>query len=925
MKQAFCLGALLFSTAVSQATMIVGSWNPLFKGVDQAVGTNFADATIPRQQVVHCVRVDLQDPDVRLFPTPKAPGYIAESRETLTLQVPHFLTNYHLQVAINANWYSANPGGSDPSSENVSCEVIGMMVSAGAVVSAQDSSGDFGGRHAALTFDDENNPRFNFNSQPGGSMDGIVNAVTGYYPVLTNGVNVWAQYYSSFFNGDSNIHSVQPRTEFGVSQDNRYLYLMTIDGRQGGYSDGALDAEAGIWLLAFGAWNAISMDGGGSTSMYMADCAGNPVALNHSSLIGAIGRERIIGAHLGIYALPLGGYITNVVTIPGATTATVTWDTLGNSTSQVEYGLTTGFGTLSTNDPTPVLHHSINLSGLTPTTRYFYRVISSDGTTTYRSSCGIASFVTTNSPGSAAIYNLSNDWRYYFFSLDGVNWQTNTYDDTTWSGHGPGLLWADSNGFNPAVPQERTQLPINPSTTYPYITYYFRTHFNFTNALAGVTLIFSNYVDDGAVFYLNGVEMNRLYLPTPAFNSTLANNFYCKVPSPGGDATCPYVFSVGSDNLRSGDNVVAVEVHNFSATSHDVVFGQALLYIAPIPPPPTPPFLTNVVVIPGENSATITWTTLSNSTSQVQYGLTSGLDLSSDTNSSVVTSHSVTLTGLLPLTNYFFRVISSFGSTQYTSDGVFSTVHFYVDLVSPTNFWAYHNKDIAATGWQMRGYDESLFPGIGVALFYVETNPAVAPRNTALPLNAGALYPTYYFRSHFTFNTNLLGLVLTSTNYIDDGAVFYLNGAEIQRVRMPAAPQAITYNDFATGCPHPVDCDAVTNAPDIFRLSGDVLTNLIAGADNVFAAEVHQQNPNGGDVVFGSSLGFVRALASETTLRIGASTNGANVSWDTKGLTLQQTTGLGGTNTWMDVPGPVQNSPYVVSNLTSSVFYRLRN
>ena len=78
-----------------------------------------------------------------------------------------------------------------------------------------------------------------------------------------------------------------------------------------------------------------------------------------------------------------------------------------------------------------------------------------------------------------------------------------------------GVLWADGNGFNAAVPQESTQMPLNPSTlpTYPYITYYFRTHFTFTNSLAGVTLIFSNYIDDGAVFYLNGAEIYRQNMP----------------------------------------------------------------------------------------------------------------------------------------------------------------------------------------------------------------------------------------------------------------------------------------------------------------------------------------------------------------------------------------------------------------------------
>src|SRR5205823_3750805 len=132
-------------------------------------------------------------------------------------------------------------------------------------------------------------------------------AVTGYYPVLTNGVNVWALYNSAFLSQypDSFVHGSQPRTGFGISQDKRYLFLMTIDGRQPGSgggscgttittcgltvpsSNGALDAETGLWLLQFGAWDAISMDGGGSTAMYMADCGGEPIGLNHSSLLAS--------------------------------------------------------------------------------------------------------------------------------------------------------------------------------------------------------------------------------------------------------------------------------------------------------------------------------------------------------------------------------------------------------------------------------------------------------------------------------------------------------------------------------------------------------------------------------------------------------------------------------------------------------------
>jgi hypothetical protein len=178
-------------------------------------------------------------------------------------------------------------------------------------------------------------------------------------------------------------------------------------------------------------------------------------------------------------------------------------------------------------------------------------------------------------------------------------------------------------------------------------------------------------------------------------------------------------------------------------------------------------------------------------------------------------------------------------------------------------------------------------------------------------------------RTHFYFETNLAGLAMAFTNYIDDGAIFYLNGNEIQRVRMPAVPQGKGYTDFATDCPHPSDCDAVTNAPDVFRISGDLLTsNVLPGEDNLLAVEVHQRNPNGADIVFGSAVGFVRALVSETRLRVQLSGNVATISWDGSGFILQQASALPGG--WDDVIGPVKSSPYSVTNPATTTFYRLR-
>lgn len=71
--------------------------------------------------------------------------------------------------------------------------------------------------------------------------------------------------------------------------------------------------------------------------------------------------------------------ITNVVASRlSDTSVLVTWTTDKPSTSQVEYGLTSVYGTLTPIDPTAVTAHSVVLSNLLPNTTYHFRV-RSDG------------------------------------------------------------------------------------------------------------------------------------------------------------------------------------------------------------------------------------------------------------------------------------------------------------------------------------------------------------------------------------------------------------------------------------------------------------------------------------------------------------------------------------------------------------------
>ncbi len=74
--------------------------------------------------------------------------------------------------------------------------------------------------------------------------------------------------------------------------------------------------------------------------------------------------------------------ITNIqVTSIGTDTATITWDTDEGSTSQVEYGTTSFYGSSNSVDGTLATTHSMTLTGLTNGTVYHFRVKSIDAST----------------------------------------------------------------------------------------------------------------------------------------------------------------------------------------------------------------------------------------------------------------------------------------------------------------------------------------------------------------------------------------------------------------------------------------------------------------------------------------------------------------------------------------------------------------
>src|SRR5688572_29911086 len=167
-------------------------------------------------------------------------------------------------------------------------------------------------------------------------------------------------------------------------------------------------------------------------------------------------------------------------------------------------------------------------------------------------------------------------------------------------------------------------------------------------------------------------------------------------------------------------------------------------------------------------------------------------------------------------------------------------------LLTVSNLWKYHAEGIdLGTAWRDIAYNDSSWPASN-ALFYAPTGTFVlpAPKNTFLPLTnaSGARITTYYFRTQFNFSGDTNNLRLALRPVIDDGAVFYLNGAEAHRQNMPATN--ILYGTLAS---------ANLGIPSF---SGPVtipLTSLVAGP-NLLAVEIHQATTNNNDFDFGTEL-----------------------------------------------------------------------
>jgi hypothetical protein len=257
----------------------------------------------PRLARINIVLVDLTAPEVRFKMTPRGtnlpepnfptPGWPLPPPpfETVRQTTLGFLQSSHAQVAIDSHFFAPFPvpGGS---TQGAYAYLIGLAASRGDVYSAFEAPFQ---NYAivtdapALNIDASNNasivhrdPNFDDGTHVVENVQ-LWNALAGSAQIVTNGVTTIPDYKDTtnpdelltpngtYTRGGRHWYKLSnARTAIGLTQDNRTLVLFTVDGTNGGHGM-QVGEVADLLIRDYGVYNALNLDGGGSTTMAIED------------------------------------------------------------------------------------------------------------------------------------------------------------------------------------------------------------------------------------------------------------------------------------------------------------------------------------------------------------------------------------------------------------------------------------------------------------------------------------------------------------------------------------------------------------------------------------------------------------------------------------------------------------------------------
>ncbi|MBW4562119.1 MAG: phosphodiester glycosidase family protein [Mojavia pulchra JT2-VF2] len=240
----------------------------------------------PRLVMIHIVTVDLAVPGVKALVTPGMP--IGSGRKTNARTTSEFLREFKVQLAVNASYfhhfYERTPWDYYPHSGDPSYP-LGEVISSGSRYSKPEAN------KAVVCFSRSNIAQI---LASGKCPKDTVQGVAGQEMLVSDGKPAISQISEN---------KPYPRVAVAINRQGNKLWLIVVDGKQPFYSEGLTLGELTKTAINLGAYAALNMDGGGSTTLVISANNGTKV-LNAPIHTKLPMRERPVGNHLGFYALP---------------------------------------------------------------------------------------------------------------------------------------------------------------------------------------------------------------------------------------------------------------------------------------------------------------------------------------------------------------------------------------------------------------------------------------------------------------------------------------------------------------------------------------------------------------------------------------------------------------------------------------------
>jgi hypothetical protein len=268
--------------------------------------------------------------------------------------------------------------------------------------------------------------------------------------------------------------------------------------------------------------------------------------------------------------------------------------------------------------------------------------------------------------GQVILYGC--DWKYFDLAMappnqSSVNWTQLEYNDESWSSGPAELGYGDGD--------EATVISSSTLTAYYRFTFDVDDPADFSDLMMQLTY------DDGAVIYLNGIEVWRVNMP----NGTISyNTFASSTSNDNAQATLNI-----TSTLVTGTNLVAVEIHQRTASSTDLSFNFTM---SGIPAPGVAvvtrgPYLQKA----NSNSLVVRWRTNTETISKIDYGTSLTSLNQTKTINTVVTEHVVFLDSLTPATKYYYRIRTNTDTIVFPSTTTYFKTYPIPGTQTPLTAW----------------------------------------------------------------------------------------------------------------------------------------------------------------------------------------------------------------------------------------------